>query len=308
MNTRRVVVLSCGCVCASAAQIALAASYSEDYGQAAMTEVVPSSQAADEPVQASAAEQFFAGQAAVPAPTGLRAQFDSGMMENVHRIVGFWPSVHWLNSRNRGTSMASLGYTWRNLKLEGALFKERDADQYRNTEWLRFDSSARRLAYKFGPHWALQFSRGFLNSPDQFRQDQKTRRKTASVTYRGGFNGTPWHATMAFGRGKGLSGSDSSAYLLDTAMRLGEQHTLFGRIERGGHDELFRNEDGPGNQSYQANKMSVGYLYEPKTRGPATLGMGGLVSRRTVPDELLPYYGDKNTSYTVFLRLQMKFN
>lgn len=279
MNTTRVVVLSCGCACACAVQ-AQTASYDEPYGP-------------------------------VPAPTGLRAQFDSGTMENVHQIVGFWPSVHWLNSRNRGTSMAALGYTWRNLKLEGALFKERDAGPYRSdnsSEWLRIDSARRRLAYQFGPNWALQLSRGFLSSPDQFRQDQKTRRRTASLTYRGGFQGNPWHATLAYGRGRGLSGNDGNAYLLDTALRLGQEHTLFGRIERGGHDELFRSEDGPSNQSYQVSKMSVGYLYEAKSQGVATLGIGGLVSRRTVPAELLPYYSGNNTDYTVFVRLQMKFN
>ncbi|RJG00187.1 hypothetical protein D3878_00235 [Noviherbaspirillum sedimenti] len=300
----------CAWAAQAAAQAAQAASYSEDYGQAAVTEDVPSSHGADELAQASADadEPSLSGEAAVPVPTGLRVQFDSGTIENVNRIVGFWPSVHWLNSRNRGTSMAALGYTWRNLKLEGALFRERESDQYRNTEWLRIHSASRRLAYKFGPHWALQFSRGFLRSPDQFRQDQKSRRKTASVTYRGGFNGNPWHATLAYGRGKGSSGSEGGAYLLDTALRLGQEHSLFGRIERAGHEELFRYEDGPNNQSYQTNKMSVGYLYEPKTRGPATLGVGALVSRRTFPAELLPYYGDKNTAYTVFLRLQMKFN
>jgi hypothetical protein len=240
-----------------------------------------------------------------------RFQFDSGSLENVHRIVGFWPSVHWLNSRNRGASMAALGYTWRNLRLEGALFKERDADQYRNssnTEMLRLDSTKRRLSYNLGPNWAFQLSRGFLKSPDQFRLDQKSRRSTASLTYRNSIAGNPWHTTMAFGRGKGLSGENSSAYLVDTAMQIGPQHTVFGRFERAGHDELFREEDGPRNRAYEANKTSVGYLYEVKTQSAAKVGVGGVVSYRSVPNELLAYYGDKNTSYTLFFRLQMKFN
>lgn len=296
MNTTRMSALSCGCVCACAVHAALA------------QELASAAEASLEGNRPQSTIASLPSDAPVPSPTGLRVQFDSGTMENVHRIVGFWPSVHWLNSRNRGTSMAALGYTWRNLKLEGALFKERESEQFRgNDELLRIDSASKRLGYRLGPHWALQLSRGFISSPDQFRQDQRTRRRTASLTYRGGYNSNAWHATMAFGRGKGPSGNSGNAYLLDTAMRLGQQHTLFGRIERAGHDELFRNEDGPRDQSHDVNKVSMGYLYEPKTRGPAKLGFGGMVSRRSVSNELLPYYADKNISYMVFMRMQVKF-
>jgi len=298
MDTTRVAAFSCGCLCAWVVQTAVAQELAP--GAAAETFSAPDAAAQALPGEASAAP--------VPAPTGLRIQFDSGTMENVHRIVGFWPSMHWLNSHNAGTSMAALGYTWRNLRLEGALFKERDAGQFRSgSELLQIDSATRRLAYRFGPNWALQLSRGFLGSPDQLHKDQRGHRSTASLTYRGGFASNPWHATLAYGRGKGWSGSDGNAYLLDTAMRIDERHTVFGRIERAGHDELFQNEGGPRNQRYEAGKMSVGYLYESVTRGPVTLGVGGMVSRRVIPDQLLPYYGDNNTSYTVFLRFQMKF-
>lgn len=311
MNTMRLAVLSCGCACAWAMQAAQAESYDE------------SVRAADEPASGALAERPIDGDvlAAMPphlgghdesafSPGGVRLQFDSGSIENVHRIVGFWPSVHWFNSRNRGSSMAALGYTWRNLRLEGALFKERDNEQSRSgdTELFRMDAAKRRLAYKFGPNWAFQMSRGYLNTPDQFRQDQKSRRRTASLTYRNAFAGNPWHTTLAFAKGKGISGLDSTTYLLDTAMQIGPQHTVFGRLERGGHDELLLAEEGPRNRVYDVNKMSVGYLYEVKTDGAAKVGVGGVVSRRTMPNELLAYYGDKNTSYTVFFRLQMKFN
>ncbi len=307
MDTARVAILSCGCVCAWVVQAAQAAADGDgsEADPLIVAEIAAPAPADDAPEEAAALDQD--GRAAVPAPAGLRVQFDSGTMENVHRIVGFWPSVHWLNSRNAGTSMAALGYTWRNLRLEGALFRERGSEQYRDSEFLRMDSARKRLGYRFGPHWALQLSRGFLATPDQFRQDQKTRRRTASLTYRGGFNSNPWHATVAFGRGKGLSGINSSAYLLDTAMNIGQQHTVFARLERAGHDELFRNEDGPRDRVHDASKVSVGYLYDVTKNGPAKLGIGGTVSRRAVSDELLSYYGDKPISYEVFLRLQMNF-
>lgn len=315
MNAMRLTVLSCGCACACAMHAAQAESV-DDAAQGGVIKDPAPDTLADRPANEDAGAPLpaaplpFPGYEPEPATNGLRLQFDSGAMENVQRIVGFWPSVHWLNSRNRGSSMAALGYTWRNLRLEGALFKERDTGQSRNgnTELLRLDSTKKRLAYKFGPHWAFQLSRGYINAPDQFRPDQKSRRRTASLTYRSTFDNNPWHTTLAYGWGRGLSGENSSAYLVDTALQIGPQHTLFGRIERAGHDELFREEDGPRQRVYEVNKMSVGYLYEVKTEGPARLDIGGVVSRRSIPKELLNYYGDKTISYTVFLRLQMKFN
>lgn len=244
---------------------------------------------------------------------GLHWQFDAGVLDGVHKIVGFWPSVHWLNASNIGFSMASLGYTWRNLKLEGALFKDRETDQSRDVEFIRLDSITtrlkrkKRLSYKFGANWDFQLSRGLHESPDQFKRDQKVRRTTASSTYRSTILGNPWNTTLAWGRGRGLSGVAGNAYLLESAMRIGSQHTVFGRFERAGNDELFREEEASHLQSYRANKMTMGYLYDVTQFGPGRLGVGGLVSRRVVPDELQPYYGSRNNSYMVFFRLQMQF-
>lgn len=301
MNTTRMSVLSCGCVCACAMHAAVAQDIPPSVDAADATDAAPEENAG------RVALASLPNEAPIPAPTGLRVQFDSGTMENVHRIVGFWPSVHWLNSRNIDTSMGALGYSWRNLKLEGALFRVRESEQFRgNSELLRIDSAAKRLGYKLGPHWALQFSRGFISTPDQFRQDQRSKRRTASLTYRGGYSSNPWNTTLAVGYGKGPSGHSGNAYLLDSAMRLGEEHTVFGRFERGGHDELFRDEDGPRDRSHDVSKMSAGYLYEPKMPGTMKLSFGGVVSQRAVPNELLSYYGDK-TTYMVFMRLQVKF-
>ncbi len=238
---------------------------------------------------------------------GLHWQFDSGLLDGVHKIVGFWPSVHWLNANNFGTSMASLGYTWRNLKLEGALFRERDAEQPRHTEFLRRYSTAKRLSYKFGSNWDFYLSSRAHNSPDQLRPDLKVRRRTAALAYHNTINGNPWNTTLAVGRGRGLSGNSGTMYLFESAMRIGPKHTVFGRFERAGNDELFREEEASRQRSYQANKMTMGYLYDVAKVGSGRLGIGGLVSRRAVPDELLPYYGSRNTSYMVFLRLQMQF-
>lgn len=300
MTGTRIAMLSLGCVCTLSA-------YAETFKTEGLQENSPAIMAPRYETSASyltGTDWHYLDEHEQASIAGFRWQFDSGLWEGVHKVVGFWPSIHWLNSNNIGTSMASLGYTWRNLRLEGALFKGRDSDQYRNTEFIRIDSSAKRLAYQFGPNWALRLSRRFHTSPDQLRSDIKIRRTTASATYRNNIGGNPWDTTLAVGRGRGTA---SNLYLLESAMRVGREHTFFGRIERGGNDELFRHEDAPSDRVYQVNKLTVGYLHDVMNIGSTKLGVGALVSRRAVPEELLPYYGTQNNSYMVFFRLQMQF-
>lgn len=295
MKATQVAVLSCGCL--AAFQAALAA----DAGERPLPDMpaLASSLAyADDLMTAS----YLAGNRRAG---GLQVHFDSGTLDDVHRLVGFWPSMQWLNSRTFDTSMASLGYSWRNLRLEGALVRGRESGERRNNQLLRFDSVSRRFSYQFGSHWSLKLSRGFQRGPDQLGQERRARRRTASLTYSGHFQDKPWHATVAAGRGRGLSGHSSAAFLFDSAMHIRPRHTLFGRMERSGHDELFVNEDGPRERSIEASKVSVGYLYDVRTNGPARMEFGALVSRRNLPLELMPYYGDKPLTYAVFMRLQM---
>jgi hypothetical protein len=232
-------------------------------------------------------------------------QFDSGTLEGLHRFVDFWPSIHWLSAANVATSIASLGYTWRNLKLEGALFRGQEAGR-RNTEFIKLDSTSARLAYKLAPNWSLRVSRGYQNSPDQLAQPATMHRTTASATYYGSIAGNPWNTTMAWGRGE--DSLNGNAYLMESAMRLDRRHTIFTRLERAGNGELFPEEEAPHQQSYRAQKISVGYLYDIVDRGPTRFGIGASISKRTVPDELTPYYNGNNTSRMIFLRLQMQLS
>lgn len=288
MSTARAAVLSLGCVCALA----------------------PAAHAAENAVTADTSIAYTP-YASVPGNRRfgqLSWHLESGTLEGLHEVVNFWPSIHWLRSSNIATGMAALGYTWRNLKLEGAVFQDRESEleRRRDTELLKLDSTSRRLSYNLGPNWGVQISRGYRGSPDRFPGTEASRRTTVSTTYRGYVGTYPWNTTLAWGRASGnLAGS---AYLMESAMRIEQRHTLFGRIERAGNDELFREEEGPHQRSYSVRKITFGYLYDVVKRGPVRFDIGGLVSRRMVPDELLTYYGVRDTSVMAFLRLQIQFS
>jgi hypothetical protein len=271
MTAARVAILAAGCLCAFAAHAELV---NQD-GEAGVQEALATSgHAAD--------RQSYPAYAVEPSDDAnhLSLQFDSGTLEGLHRFVDFWPSIHWLNAANVATSIASLGYTWRNLKLEGALFKGQETDR-RNNEFIRLESTANRLSYKLAPNWALRVSRGYQNSPDQVVQPMIMRRTAASATYFGYIGSNP-------------------------AMRLDRRHTIFTRLERAGNGELFPEEEAPHQQSYQAQKISLGYMYDIVNRGSTKLAVGASISKRSVPDELVSYYNGNDTSRMVFMRLQVQ--
>ncbi|MBI1892300.1 MAG: hypothetical protein HYS18_16770 [Burkholderiales bacterium] len=286
MTAARAAVLSTGCFCA----------------------FLVNAQAAENAVEADTSIAYTP-YASVPDTrqfAQLSWQFESGTLEGLHKIVDFWPSIHWLSSSNIASSMAALGYSWRNLKLEGAIFKARETERTRNTEFLKLDSTTKRLSYTLGPNWGVQISRGYRESPDQFPGASASHRTTMSATYRGYAGTNPWNTTLAWGR----AGGDfaGNAYLMESAMRFDQHHTVFGRLERAGNDELFQDEEGSHQQRYSARKITLGYLYDVINRGPVRFNIGGLVSRRIIPNELLPYYGTRDTSVMAFLRLQIQFS
>jgi hypothetical protein len=130
------------------------------------------------------------------------------------------------------------------------------------------------------------------------------RRTAASATYFGYIGSNPWNTTVAWGRGE--DSLNGNAYLMESAMRLDRRHTIFTRLERAGNGELFPEEEAPHQQSYQAQKISLGYMYDIVNRGSTKLAVGASISKRSVPDELVSYYNGNDTSRMVFMRLQVQ--
>lgn len=292
MQAARIAVAACGCVWMMAA--AKASQTAED------VELQPAPNA-----------QLFGGRHWVDVarygtaePGGWNWRIAAGAPEGLHKIVGFWPSIHWLSPANADTSIASLGYTWRNLRLEGALIRGRDGERRQETEYIKIDSLLKRLAFQPAPNLSFRVSRGYRESPDLIGQPL-ARRRTASLSYRTEWARNTWNTTLAWSKGAGSPGTSGDVYLLESAVRLARQHTLFGRLERAGNDELFRNEPAPSARAYDANKYTLGYVYDV-VEGRSKIGIGGLAYRRSVPDELLPYYGNGKTSYMLFMRFQME--
>lgn len=218
-------------------------------------------------------------------------------------------SHHWLDSTHVTFGVTTLGYVYKNWKLEASAFRGREPDQFRyNIDTGKLDSNSVRLTYNPTPNWSGQISYGHIASPEALEPDVNINRTTASVTANFPYGSDNWQTTLAWGRNAPNTGSASNAYLLESALNLHKTHTFFGRAERVDKDELFANAPTSplAGQSFTIGKLSAGYIYDLPATGHYRIGIGGLLSKYSVPSALAQTYGSNPTSGMLFLRAKIQ--
>jgi hypothetical protein len=209
---------------------------------------------------------------------------------------------HWLDSTHITFGVATLGVTWKGVRLEGSSFTGREPDQDRwNFDKPTFDSYSGRLSVNPSSDLSFQVSAAHLQSPEQLEPDVDVDRYTASASYNVRLgNGANWQATACWGRNR-KEGRSQVAVLFESAWWSGRHHTVFLRGETAEKDELFESEP-LREEVFRVTKLSAGYAYELSRIGRIGVGVGGLLSVYTLPEELKPAYGDSPVSFMLFLR------
>jgi len=214
-------------------------------------------------------------------------------------------SHHWLDSTHITYGVVTLGYVYHRFKLEVSAFRGREPDEDRyDIETGKLDSASVRLSFNPARDWALQVSRGRIKSPEDLHPEDDVTRTTASVIYHRAFGSALTQTTFAWGRNAPSHGDATDAFLLESALRLSRSHTFFARAERADKNELFLEPDPRVGESFRVSKLSVGYVYDFPRDGHFAIGVGGLVSRYSLPAELDPMYGDP-TSFMLFARIKI---
>jgi hypothetical protein len=217
---------------------------------------------------------------------------------------------HWLDSTHITYGVVTAGYQWGGAKLEGSAFNGREPDQDRYAVQLRaFDSWSARLSWNPLADLALQVSTGRLASPEQLEANVAVRRTTASASYNHMLRGLQWQTTFAWGRNQPQPGPASNGWLLESALRLANTHTLFARAERVGKDELFTPGQPLYGPTYTINELSLGYIYDfahwGTQLGPVHAGVGAMATVYRYPVLLDPVYGENPASFLLFLRARL---
>jgi hypothetical protein len=214
---------------------------------------------------------------------------------------------HWLDSTHVTEGVSTLGYVWRDWKIEGSAFRGREPDQYRwDIEKPKFDSFSSRLSYNPTRDWALQVSYGHLVSPEELEPDVNQDRLTASASYN-----TRWskdifqQTTVAFGQIINVPGHRLDGFLLESTVRLENRHTLFIRAERVDKDELFEGAQPQTGNVFTVNELSAGYIYDFARWKRTQWGVGGLGTLDMLPAALNTTYGKTPRSFMLFVRVKI---
>jgi hypothetical protein len=216
-------------------------------------------------------------------------------------------SHHWLDSTHITFGVLTAGVVMGDWKIEGSSFRGREPDQYRyNIERPYLDSFAGRVSWNPAREWSFQVSYGHLNSPEQLAPMVNENRLTASGIYTMTFGGGHvWSTTAAWGRKMLQPGDTLDAWLIESALILQNNVTLFMRGERVQEGELTHDIPGLEGRVFTVGKVSVGGIYDFLRTDHAKFGLGGLVSRYAIPHDLVSQYGKDPTSFMVFGRLKL---
>ncbi len=208
---------------------------------------------------------------------------------------------HWLDSTHITFGVATVGVTWKGVKLEGSSFTGREPDEARwNFDRPQFDSYSGRISVNPTPNWAFQASAGHLKSPEQLEPDVDTDRLTASVSYNHPVATGTWQTTAAWGQNRKL-GRGQDGVLLESVWSHGSKHTAFARGEWVEKDELFT-VDPLAHTTFRVGKLSLGYIHDITRAGRIGLGLGVLGSVYRIPRDLESVYDSNPVSLMLFVR------
>jgi hypothetical protein len=245
---------------------------------------------------------LYAGPAGEPAlgPTAFMHRLSA--LDNPEAPIAH----HWLDSTHVSYGVVTAGIVWRTFKLDASVFNGREPDQHRYDVELRgLDSRSARLTWNATAALSMQVSSGRLAAPEQLEPSIDVQRTTASVTYNAPLAADWWQTTIAWGRNAPSQGPASDGWLLESAMKLGADHTVFARAERVAKDDLFLSGAPLYGETFTVNKLTVGYVFDFARFGAASCGVGALLSEYSHAQALNSVYGTRPTSFMLFARMKL---
>ena len=213
---------------------------------------------------------------------------------------------YWLDSLRRGRQAITVGYAWRDLRVENTrlLAPPSDPPGPARDDRFRIVPDASRLSFKPSPHWTLRLSHGMLGDLDQFEPNERIRRSAVSATYSRMIPEGVWQTTLAWGRSVRRFSEPVRGFLIESNLRFLRTHAIFGRLEQVGSDDLARENAGL-QQQFKIGKLTIGYFHHIETLTSIGIDVGGFASRRLVPSAMASSYSNNPTTYMMFVRLKL---
>jgi heavy metal-binding protein len=214
---------------------------------------------------------------------------------------------HWQDSTHVTFGVATLGAQWCNLKIEGSIFTGREPDEDRyDFDRPRFDSVSGRISWNPTQNLALQFSHGYIKSPEALEPDLKRHRTTASVIYNLPLgHDSNWSNTFVWGQNHDTAEGKTQSFLIESDYQRGRDtvYLRWERVEKSGHELVLNPPDE--SRIFPVSGYTLGYVRDLSHSNGLDVGLGTQFTINDRPDRLDRYYGDDlGYAFQFFLRIR----
>ena len=214
---------------------------------------------------------------------------------------------HYADATHITFGTTTLGFRYKDVKLEGSIFTGREPDEYRyNFDPIRLDSYSIRLSYNPSKEWALQVSNGWIQSPESAEPQQNVDRFTASAIYTKMLDDDSYIATtLVYGQNHYSDNQKTlPSVLLESSLQL-HKTAIYGRYEyvQKDADELDLVGTYPLDQNFTINAITLGTNRILATVAKTNLTAGLQSTLNVSPSELRDLYGSAPLGFEVYLRI-----
>lgn len=214
---------------------------------------------------------------------------------------------HYQDATHIAFGVATTGFRYKNVKLEGSMFTGMEPDEYRyNFDKARFDSYSLRLSYNPAPQWALQISNGWIHAPEEAEPRNNVDRFTISGMHTKMLNNNSYVATtLMYGQNHYTdNGKTQPSALLESSFQHNKT-AIYGRYEFVQKDaaELDMLSTYPTNPNFNINKITLGTNRILSTIGKTNLTGGVQGTLNVSPTPLKSVYGTAPVGFEVYLRI-----
>lgn len=214
---------------------------------------------------------------------------------------------HWQDSTHVTFGVATAGFAWKNVKVEGSVFTGREPDEDRyDFDRPRFDSFSGRISWNPTQNLAFQVSHGYIKSPEALEPDLKRHRTTASVIYNLPMgHDSNWSNTFVWGQNHDTGEGKTQSFLLESDYQRGRDtvYLRWERVEKSGHELVLDPPDE--SRIFPVSGYTLGYVRDLSHGNGLDIGLGTQFTINDRPDSLDRYYGDDlGYAFQFFLRIR----
>jgi len=219
---------------------------------------------------------------------------------------------HMEDSTHVAEGVATVGLTYRKIRIEASGFHGREPDEFRwDIDPGRLDSWSSRLTIAPTKNWIAQYSLGHLHSPEQIYPNEDILRMTASISYNRSITNGDWSSSFIWGRNHTIGATlDTDAYLAESLLNFKTRNYVWGRFESVDRtNELLLGSNLPPigfvvSSIGKVEATSIGYSRDIVRSHHIQTALGAQLTLYNAPPSLSSIYGSHPVGALFFLRIR----